>query len=583
MNIYELMQRIFLPKKITISAKDFADNAFNELTDGDDKRIFILLKKIATIYVRYKKDDVIFSPAYEMADGRRTFALQDLNDEDYTLLYSLNINELPKILGLRVADVLWIGKKDYRMAHLSAKLSYELYQILFDIDNWIDCFNYLDHAIGLSARIGSKNLNTYLKEIYEKVIEINGSDPQLLSVFLIKLLLSQKWDSFDAILPILDTIIANSSHYIHRAKEAYFLKVRIYNKQNNTQAVSDCNKQLAKYLENVADTEATEDISGLFRAELNYQEAIHLYRNYGAPEEGKRVQAKLIELQKKIPQHMIPITVNVDATQENAKIKDLFAELSLSEKIVRLIQCTPLYKKDFLKEKVLEDAADPLSFLFTSWKKSAQGQNVAEIPPIDLQNPEANNEVLELHMHHKALLLENICGVRFLKQAMDFITAEEEISIEDLRFITMDNPIIPPGRENIFLAGLYYGLVGNIYLALHILAPQVENLFRYIAKLVGGIVSTLNDDNTSDAKLLTSLFELPELLDCYDNDILFLFKGMMNEKVGANIRNEIAHGILDEGKGNSGAARFFYCSVLKLLSLTSKEFYNISDRIEKEK
>lgn len=581
MNIYEHMQRIFLPESMKISAKDFTDIAFNELTDRDDKRIFLLLKKISTMYVRYKKDEINFSPAYEMADGQRTFALQDLTDEDYALLYSLDINELPKILGLRVADVLWIGKKDYQMAHLSAKLSYELYQMFFDKDNWINCFNFLDHAIGLSARIGSKKLNIYLKEIYEKVIEINGSDSQLLSVFLIELLLSQKWRSFDAILPILDIIIANSGHYIHRAKEAYFLKVRIYNKQNDTQAATDCNRQLAKYLENVADTEVTEDISGLFKAERNYQEAIRLYRNNGAPEEGKRVQAKLIELQKNIPQHMIPITVNVDVIQENARIKDLFAELSLCEKIVRLIQCTPLYKKDFLKEKVLEDAADPLSFLFVSWKKSAQGQNIAEIPPIDLQNPEANHEVLELHMHHKALMLENICGVRFLKRAMDFITAEEEISIEDLRFITMDNPIIPPGRENIFLAGLYYGLVGNLYLALHILTPQVENLFRNIAKLVGGIVSTLNDDNTSDAKLLTSLFEMPELLGCYDNDILFLFKGMMNEKAGANIRNEIAHGIMDEGKGNSGVARFFYCSVLKLLALTSKEFYEIADRIKK--
>ena len=49
----------------------------------------------------------------------------------------------------------------------------------------------------------------------------------------------------------------------------------------------------------------------------------------------------------------------------------------------------------------------------------------------------------------------------------------------------------------------------------------------------------------------------------------------MNEKAGANIRNEIAHGIMSESKGNSGVARFFLCAVLKLLSLTSKEYYKI--------
>lgn len=266
----------------------------------------MLLKNIAKIYVRYKKDVVIFSPAYEMADGRRTFALQDLTDDDYALLYSLNINKLPKTIGLRVADVLWVGKNDYKMAHFSAKLSYEVYQIFFDKDNWINCFNFLNHAVGLSARIGSKELNIYLQKTYEKVIEMNGSDPQLLSVVLVELLVSYKWSSFDDILPILDIIIANSIHNIHRAERAYLLKTKIYHRKNDTQAATDNNKQLAKYLESVADAEAKNDVPGLFKAEKSYEKAIHLYRNNGASEEGIRVQTKLIELQKELPQRRVP-------------------------------------------------------------------------------------------------------------------------------------------------------------------------------------------------------------------------------------------------------------------------------------
>jgi hypothetical protein len=71
------------------------------------------------------------------------------------------------------------------------------------------------------------------------------------------------------------------------------------------------------------------------------------------------------------------------------------------------------------------------------------------------------------------------------------------------------------------------------------------------------------------------IFELPELIDCYDNNLLFLFQGLMNEHVGANIRNEIAHGLMSEAKGNDGAARFFFCWVLKLLALTARNFYEI--------
>ena len=119
------------------------------------------------------------------------------------------------------------------------------------------------------------------------------------------------------------------------------------------------------------------------------------------------------------------------------------------------------------------------------------------------------------------------------------------------------------------------GLRGDYYTALHILAPQTENLFRHIAKSVGGLVITFEDDHTSKSKTLTSVFDIPELVDCYDPDYLFLFKGLMNERSGANIRNEIAHGIMDPGKGNSGIGIYFVCAVLKLCSYTSMEAMRI--------
>lgn len=80
-------------------------------------------------------------------------------------------------------------------------------------------------------------------------------------------------------------------------------------------------------------------------------------------------------------------------------------------------------------------------------------------------------------------------------------------------------------------------LNGEFYEAMHILAPQVENLFRNIAREVGGLTVTLKDDGSSLEKVLSSILSLPELLDCYDNDILFTFRGLLNEQAGANIRN----------------------------------------------
>ena len=277
---------------------------------------------------------------------------------------------------------------------------------------------------------------------------------------------------------------------------------------------------------------------------------------------------------------MIPISPCVDETEMRDQVEALFRGKAFKEQIVRLTQVTFLYKKEDVKAKLLSDAIDPLSVLFGSGLKSSKGQTIAEIPPIDITNPEADIEILEQHMHHQLYLIEIINGETTLKWALEIINKENSLSKESLSFLVTDNPIIPQGRERIFLSGLYHGMIGDLYLSLHILAPQVENLFRKVAEDTGAIVTTLNDDDTSDAKLLTSLFKLPELIDYFGEDILFLFSGLMNEKVGANIRNEIAHGLMGERKGNSAVARFFFCWVLKLLALTSPHYHEMLRDVE---
>jgi hypothetical protein len=71
------------------------------------------------------------------------------------------------------------------------------------------------------------------------------------------------------------------------------------------------------------------------------------------------------------------------------------------------------------------------------------------------------------------------------------------------------------------------------------------------------------------------------LNECYDNDILFTFKGLLNEEAGANIRNEIAHGLLNEVNACTGVCLFFDATVIKLLLLTSPEAYSVYKSSEK--
>ena len=122
MDIYALLKIVFPPKTVRLDASNFSEDSYNHLSDEDDRKIFSLLKKIASVSVRYEKGEAIFIPAFVFQDGSRTVSLQDLSEDDYKLLYSLKFEDLPDIIKMRVADILWEEKRDYKMALQSAKI-----------------------------------------------------------------------------------------------------------------------------------------------------------------------------------------------------------------------------------------------------------------------------------------------------------------------------------------------------------------------------------------------------------------------------------------------------------------------------
>jgi hypothetical protein len=281
---------------------------------------------------------------------------------------------------------------------------------------------------------------------------------------------------------------------------------------------------------------------------------------------------------------MVPFSLEVDIKDVVENIKVNMEGLTFEESILRLTQMFAFEKQETIKEQVISTLKEhPLSHMFGTNLINEQGQTVLVLPPLDIRNPEQDTNLLELHMHQNALENQRIVGDILIKNILLLLRERFTIDRSMVEFIVKENPIIPIGREGVFQSGISMFLRGEFYESMHILAPQVENLFRNIAKEVGGLTVTLESDGSSKEKVLSSIFTLPEMLDCYDNDILFTFKGLLNEQAGANIRNEVAHGIIEEKVCSSGVYLYFGAAVIKLLSYTSVPCYTIWKNSEKLK
>mgnify|MGYP004700073097 CR=1 FL=1 len=572
MNIYDKLSEIISDEKYSSLYNAFQDKYIQELDTAKDKEIFTLLKNIASIGAIISFKNIEFSPRW-VTQGERTYSIKDITENDYNLLLSLDAPKLPLSLKAHIADILWTQKKNYQFAKIAAEAYFKLYDLWF-CDDWDMALYRLMRSICISIQTKNNGMcQKCYQSIYNHILELNGKDSDFLSLSLIEMLLEYSYEDTDALISVLDIIIASNYSNPIKTKKAYELKTKCYkNEKSSDKIKQEINTNLADYYVSYAESLEKSAPQAQVISRHYFEEAILLYRNNSNSTKIQSVHKKLIDIQKDISKKMEPITIQINTQSTIDNISKSMDGLSFCECVFKLTQAVNFYKKEDFKKRYLDDLeSSPFISKIKKTVINTEGQ------PISKFDPEKDHQASNTYIHRMMHEYQKIEGTTVLRYYISYIKQHFNIDNADLGFLIDNNDIIPKGRENIIRSAIGMALKEQYYEALHILAPQTENIFRNIAESAGGLTETFESDMTSKKKVLSSIFKLPELKDCYDNDILFLFEGLLNERVGANIRNEIAHGIMNPSSANSGDKIYFICAFIKLLVLTSPQCQIILD------
>ncbi|MCQ5130985.1 DUF4209 domain-containing protein [Butyricicoccus faecihominis] len=569
MTVYEALQQI-TNKSFVLFGTDAFQPDISALDNEADKYTYNLIKDVCSLHAEITDKNIEFQPSIVLR-GRRSFALQDMEENDFKLLESLNLDLIPVNICARIADMLWTQRKSYAHALVAIDAYTNLFELLFSENDWIESLDMIRRALCISAQVNQQEKHVQAcKSVYDKILRINGTDELFLSLNLIEIIVKEKYGDIGRLIEILNKVIQNSEPDVHKTETAYELTIECFKWKKDNSGVYDTYISLAQYYEKKAGELSDDDFRSVVIAEGFLKKAALLYRNNKEPEHAEKIQKQIVCLQSKIPLSMGVIQRSYDVSNLHVYMVECFDGLSFQEALLRLTQFTSFRKKADIKSTVITELKEhPLSHLFSKKFTNAAGQTVLALDPLDMKNPESDQKLLEAHMHRQMLQYEEIEGDLYLGRALGIIRNNYDFVIDDIDFLVLSNPIIPQERERIFKSAIYMALKGQVYEAIHILSSQAENLFRNLAKELGALTVTLENDGTSKEKVLTSVFDLPELIDAYDNDILFLFEGLLNTPAGANIRNDVAHGLLTEAAAKSGACIYFICAVIRLLSYTS--------------
>lgn len=553
------------------AAAELKDAASNAKDKQDTHALEILGGALSMSYTIAEQE---FSPFVVWNDGSRSFALEDIDQSDVEILESgAEITKVPWIRA-QLSHIVWHLSNNHQYGQKAVDCYLKIFDEVFDPLHWVECHNAIQCACHIAIRFGkaSEVYKQTRAAINQKLCLMDGTDPLFLSLCLLQLVIKDATNDelkkyLQIVTKLADKNISTTNPNTHLADETYSVQNLILRRLNKEDESTKSRNRYAHYYETQAEIYSKK--GDYFRAVIMLKKSCALYGK-SSREKVLELRLRLEELQEKSLKNMQAIPLEFDVKSTYNTVARLFEGLSLQEMIVQMGRVTPIYKVEEVKQQIFDKQKKfVFSSMFSSSKLNERGQTVQELPPLDEITDNTNPDLLHKHMVHHVAEQRGFTGSIILRFAFGFFQSIGVFSEDDLGFLVYDNVIIPDGRAEIIKEGLYLGLSGKLYAAMHILLPQAENIFRNLVKMCGDTVTFLKEDGTEEYKPLSQLFKSEQLCECYSEDIIFAFQSIMDEPIGENLRNLNAHGVLEPQKGNSEVALCFLCLLIKLLSMYS--------------
>lgn len=477
------------------------------------------------------------------------------------------VAQLPRIsdneIRARIVDAAWM--KERACTHNAVPLGVDAYleeaKRRFNPEHWPECFGRLQRAVVLAATLGGtrKLLARVFAEVEGTVQRLNGNDPLYLTARLMELLLEYRQGdatSYAALAhQVAESAAANGEH--DRAITYLEIAGRWHQRGQNRNGVETARGRIIEVLETTA-----KGVEPILACHLLTQaiEASRRVPNGRAKSDELRV--RLQEVQREAVADFARYETTIDLTACIAETRNLVGGKPVGEAVLALCSMRRPAPIEEVRERVAALAKESVFLSFIPHVKvSATGRVLARNN--GLMNDE---EALRAKMHHDVAFHQQIFALGAIRPAVKLLQLEHGLRMEDFLYIAGRSPFVPHGRESTFARGLTFGFWGDFSLAAYLLFPQVENAIRLLIEGAGGVTTTLTSNGLQNEKDINQLLVDPGAMALFGEPLLFDLRSLLTEKSGANLRNEMAHGLLPDGTADDHFAYFWWITLRLVLT-----------------
>jgi hypothetical protein len=564
-----------------------ATTALEEMRPAEAKALW-LMADAASMMLKPKSLNEPFAAMTVFGDSRSAIP-SDFSPDDISLFAAVAPEIDDALVRARLCDLVWLWgnprNADFARTAIDAYRAVPLTR-----DTWVrdagDCWERAI-ALCLQLRAGAgerlEEIETALLAVFDAAIGCDGFFPLSVSRLLFenKLGRSRARETADHLAKRGSELVEKSSFYEARGyfEAAALWYIRIAEKDLH----ADMTCAVAETWVKEAEARKSANPPSNMVAASFYENAIQTLRRLPRSLRAARaVDQRLTELYALlegagkaslsemgvVSSGPIDISELVEAAQASVRGKDFPGALLALCNIYRGARRSKL---NAFAVKMLRE--HPLQALFASTHLSRDGRVIAKRPGFGLGSVDSEEYKVTVWaemVKHYSMEIGLITQSQLLP-ALDALTLEHRVCEADLEYMVRNSPVVPAGRASLIAKGLFAGFERDLVSAVHLLVPQVEHLVRWHLKSAGVKTTTLSLEGIETENGLSTLVDLPEVGAIFGEDLAFELKALFCDSFGPNLRNEVAHGLLDASSCQT--AQTFYAWWL-VLRMTFNTFWN---------
>jgi|TARA_A100001391_G_scaffold205243_1_gene204386 tetratricopeptide (TPR) repeat protein len=555
--------------------------AKREAGEDEHANILDLLGRATSMRLVPKSINQPFAPlAQDFQAGRRSAIPDDFTVEELAFFEEILNDVNDPWVQARLADLLWLCRKPKNPDHARIAIAAYLQQPI-NADSWLrdvdDCW---ERAARLAMQIKDfDKLDEITNQLFAVFsIEHPGSPfmPLWLASLLDRLQADKAYgeDIAHRLLQLGNDLKNNGDFY---AARSYFeLSAKKYQQCSLEKDWLDSLISIAESFEQEADSRSS---GSNMVANSFYENTIQAYRRiptkhratYDVENRIYAIRTKISDTGKASLDEMALIkTPGIDISDiVEASISHVAGKRSPEESLLYLagiysgpdLQALVAGARESMQESVI-------SSLFGSSHMSSDGRVITKTPPANLgagEDDPANKAVLNRQIQqHLVFEIQFVVEGQILP-ALRQILMERRITQDFLEALCHHSPIVQPARKKLLSFALWLGFEYEFGHAIHLLCPQFEHIVRVQLKEAGAHTTTINTDGIEHENGLSTLMELPEATEIFGEDLTFEIKSIFTEALGFNLRNETAHGLLDDSTSSSIQSVYAWWMILRMV------------------